>query len=168
MKLRLELPGQAAIARALAKPAERVRRDVGEAPAHPLARVVGALLHNVLPARAAELARVVLLHRIAPENVPGIDAGVINAQRRAVKEAGQDPDVLDGATLQHPSEMNFARALVLRAVVGMDDGVHPPASDQPAVETHFVRAIGRRPCGAQRIEEGWGGHDTSHLWPAAM
>src|SRR6185295_10947435 len=79
LEFRLETPGRAAVARALAEPAERVGFDACETPAHEVARVVLAFLHDVIAVRATDLARVELAHRIAPEDVPGIDTGVVNA-----------------------------------------------------------------------------------------
>ncbi|MFL5313618.1 MAG: hypothetical protein ACJ8A0_00880, partial [Microvirga sp.] len=55
-----------------------------------------ALLHDVDATGAADLARVVLLQRVAPQDVPGVEGGVVDAQRRAEENARQDPDVLDG------------------------------------------------------------------------
>jgi hypothetical protein len=58
-KLRLHLPHRITLARALAGPAKRIRRDLSEAPAGAFTRVGPALLHDLGPARAADLARVV-------------------------------------------------------------------------------------------------------------
>src|SRR5262245_23242110 len=130
----LGLPGGAAVARALTEPAKRVRRDVVEAPAHQVAGVVLAVLNDGLAARTTDLAAIELPHGIAPQDVPGIDVGVVDAQRRAVEDARQNPDILDGAAFENPAEMDFALAFVLAAVVEMDDGVHFPVADQPAVQ----------------------------------
>src|SRR5262245_48425623 len=106
---------------------------------------------------AADLAAVALFERIAPEDVPGVDAGIVGPQRRAVEEARQDPHVLDGAPFQHPAEMDFAAAGVRPALVIVDHAVHLPASNQPSVEAHFLCAVGRRAIAMQRSDEGWGG-----------
>src|SRR5215207_3283494 len=71
----LQLPGGAAVQRALAGPPEAVRGDLGEAPARRGAAVGGAFLHDVAAAGAADLARVELLQRVAPQDVPGVEAG---------------------------------------------------------------------------------------------
>src|SRR6185312_14162577 len=134
----------AAVERTLAAPAEAVGRDIGEAPAHRHALAGRALLHDVPAARAAELAREVLLYGVAPEDVPGIERGVVDAQGRAVERARQDPDVLDGASVERPNEMNFALAFVRLAVVEMHGRAEHPVADQPAIEAHLVGAIGGR------------------------
>src|SRR5215207_10239253 len=133
-KIGLQLPGGTAVERAFAGPAEAVRRDLGEAPARRDAAVGGALLHDVTAAGAAELARVELLQRVAPQDVPGVEAGVVDPECRAEEEARQDPDVLDGAALEHPGEMDLALAGVSRAVIGMHRGIEAPVADEPAIE----------------------------------
>src|SRR5262245_38590051 len=141
-ELGLDVPGLANIARALAKPAERVGFDVREAPAYEVTRVVLAVLHDVIPACPTDLACVELAHRVAPEDVPGIDAGIVNPQRRAVEHAWQDPHVLNGSSFEHPAEMDLADPLVLRSIVGVDDGIHLPSPDQPAIEAELGDAVG--------------------------
>ena len=143
-ELGLQLPGLAVVARAFAGPAERAGRDLRETPAHGFAGVVLAVLNNVGALGAADLARVDLAHRIPSEDVPGVDAGIVDAQRRAVEHAGKNSHVLDGATFERPAEMDFARPLVPTAVVAVDRGVHGPGADQPAVELELVGAIRRR------------------------
>src|SRR5271155_5064347 len=71
--------------RARWEPVERVARDLDEAPAHRAAAIVLAELDDVPPVRAADLPRVILLHRVTPQNVPGIDPGVVDPQGRAVE-----------------------------------------------------------------------------------
>src|SRR5262249_32939617 len=149
----LELPRRAAVARALAAPAEPIRRDVGKAPARRLAQVVSALLHDAVPAGTADLARVVLLERIVPQDVPGIAARVVDAQCRSVKETRQDPHVLDGTAVEHPAGMDLAAPAVRCSVVGMDDRIHLPTSDQPSVETHPRGPIGRGSGGMECLVE---------------
>src|SRR5262245_52460260 len=93
-ELGLQLPGRTTVARALAEPVERIGRDVDETPAHRCAGIILALLHDVLAARTAELPPIELPQRVAPENVPCVEAGIVDPQRRAVEDAGQNPDVL--------------------------------------------------------------------------
>jgi hypothetical protein len=114
-------------------------------------------LHDVVAAGAADLAPIDLLERVAPEDMPGVDVGIVDPQRRAVKEARQDPHVLDGAAFQHPAEVDFTATGVFCAVIAVHHRVHLPASDQPSVETHFVCALSCRAIGMQRGDEGWGG-----------
>jgi hypothetical protein len=72
---------------------------------------------NVLdpPAWAAPLVRCVRegreggVERVAPEDVPSVDPRVVDAERRAVEEVLQDPDILDGPALQNPGEADFPR-----------------------------------------------------------
>src|SRR5579872_4512224 len=75
----LELPGLAVVARAFSGPAERAGRDLRKTPAHGFAGIVLAVLDDVGALGAADLSRVDLAHRIAPEDVPGIDAGIVDA-----------------------------------------------------------------------------------------
>src|SRR5262249_6963027 len=151
--LGLKLPSFAPIGGAFADPTKRIARDLGKAPAHRFAGLVRALLDDVVALCAADLARIELSHRVAPKDMPGIEAGIVDAQRRAVEHAGQNPDVLDGAAFEHPAEVNLTNVLVLCAVVAMDDCVHGPASNQPAIEFHLVRAVARRTGGMKRIDE---------------
>src|SRR5882672_10224404 len=88
--------------------------------------------------------------------MPSVETGIVDPQRGAVKDARQDPDVLDGAAFEHPAEMNFAPAALLGAVVLMNDGIHLPVADQPAVKTHLVGAVGRRAAGMERVDKGCG------------
>src|SRR5262249_48965731 len=88
VELRLQLPGLAVIARELAKPTECVRCHVGEAPAQRHTSVVLSDLHDVAILSAAELTRVELLQRVAPKDVPGSEPGIVDAQGRAVEDAG--------------------------------------------------------------------------------
>jgi len=76
---------------------ERVGRDLRKAPADGFAGVVLAVLDDVVAARTSDLARIELPRRVAPKDMPSIDAGIVDSQRRAVKDAGQNPDVLNGA-----------------------------------------------------------------------
>ena len=48
----------------------------------------------------------------------------------------EDPDILDGATLKHPGEVDLARTS-MRAGVGVNNGVHLPPPDEPAVRFIF-------------------------------
>src|SRR5512134_2297277 len=111
-ELGLELPGRATVARTLAAPTERVRRDLGKAPPDGVASIVLALLHNIVAVSTADLGRVILSLRIAPQDVPSVDTRVIDTQSRPVKDVRQNPHVLDGAPLQHPAEVDFAGSLV--------------------------------------------------------
>src|SRR5262249_50322539 len=101
--LHLQPPRAARCIDAFAEPVERIRRHLGEAPPHRQAGFVLAVLHDVPAARPADLAAVELAQRIAPQDVPGVAFRVVDAQRAPVEHVRQDPDVLDGATFQHPA-----------------------------------------------------------------
>src|SRR6202035_2216871 len=88
-ELRLKLPGRAVVEGALAEPTEGFWRYLDKAPADPSAGIVFSLLHDVVAARAADLARIVLLQRVVPQDVPGVEARVVDPQRRAVGAAGK-------------------------------------------------------------------------------
>ena len=124
-------------------PTERVGRDLRKAPAHGFARIVLAVLDDVVALGASDLARIDLAQRVAPEDVPRIDPRVVDAQRRAVEDAGQNSDILDGAAFEHPREMDLALAFVRGAVVAMNGCGKSPMPDQPAVEAHLAGAVDR-------------------------
>src|SRR5262245_40383963 len=152
-EVRLQVPALAVIDRALTKPTERVRRDFCEAPAQHHTAVVLADLHDVIALRATKLARVELTQRIAPEDVPGPEPGIVDAQGRAVEHARQDPHVLDGAPLQHPAEMDLASPFESRAILPVDCGIHHPVTDQPAIELQLTCAIVSGPFAVQSVHE---------------
>jgi hypothetical protein len=77
-ELGLQMPGRAAIARALAVPTERVPRDLAEPPPGRVAGIVRALLHDLRAVGTANLARVELPERVAPQDVPRVEAGVVD------------------------------------------------------------------------------------------
>src|SRR5262249_41518878 len=135
------MPSRSGIERALAAPTERGGRNLTEAPAQRGPPVGLAFLHDLVSVRAPDLPCVDLPQRIAPQNVPGVEAGVVDAERRAVKDTRQNPHVLDGAAFEYPAEMNLATARVFASIVRMDEGIELPASDQPSVKSHFVGAI---------------------------
>jgi hypothetical protein len=147
-------PALAAVARALAAPAKRGGRYVRKAPAHGFARIVRADLDDVVALRLADLPGIELPERIAPKDMPRVDGGVIDPQRRAVEHAGQYPDILNGATFEHPAEVDFARTAIRAAVVQVKGRIHGPAANQPAVEFHLVGAVGGRLVGSKSFDEG--------------
>src|SRR3569833_629272 len=65
-------------------PMEARRRDVAEAPAALRCLVDGELL-DIGAGGAAEHARIELLHRIEPEDVPGVERRIIDAEGRAIE-----------------------------------------------------------------------------------
>ncbi len=145
--------GRAVIAGTLAGPTKRVGRDLRKAPAHGFARIVLAVLDDVVALGASDLARIDLAQRVAPEDVPRIDPRVVDAQRRAVEDAGQNSDILNGAAFEHPREMDLALAFVRGAVVAMNGCGKSPMPDQPAVEAHLAGAVNRRLVAMKRMDE---------------
>src|SRR6516162_9270371 len=83
--LDLQDPADAPVRRALSPPSERVLGAIPERPADLRALVVGAELDDVRPLRPAELPPVDLPHRVAPEDVPGVEARVVDAERAPVE-----------------------------------------------------------------------------------
>src|SRR5262245_66467353 len=77
-------PGCSGVVRALADPMERVGGDRREAPADRRAVLVLAVLNDIVAARAAKLAAVHLAQRVAPQDVPGVERRIVDAQRGAV------------------------------------------------------------------------------------
>lgn len=142
----------------LADPMEAVGGDLGETPpGFQTARIL-ADLDDVPALGPSDLARVILVERVAPDDVPTTDARIEDAQGRAIHGGrrgapGPDPDILDGAPFQHPAEMDFSGRFLGRAVVEMVDGVHFPASDQPPIEVHVFFPVGRRRFGSEGSEK---------------
>ena len=126
---------------------KRVACYLGKTPTGGLACAVAAVLNNIFAAGATDLTGVELLERIAPHDVPGIQARIVNAQRRAVIDAGQYPDVLNRPAFENPAEMDFSVPFVLGAIVEVPNSFHAPATDQPAVETHLIGPVRGRPGG---------------------
>src|SRR3712207_5916936 len=88
-ELGLNVPRRPVIQRTLAEPAEGIGCDLGEAPADCGFVFESALLHDVPSLCAADLPGVILLQGVAPEDVPRIEAGIVDPQGRAVEHAGQ-------------------------------------------------------------------------------
>jgi len=114
-----------------------------------------------LPSWTMSLSRAckVLPQRIAPKDMPGVYSRIVDAQRRAAEDSGQNPHVLDGAAFEHPAEMNFALAVMLGAVVAVYGRAKSPASDQPTIESHLVGAIGCRAVATKRVDKRTWDHD---------
>src|SRR5690606_29128390 len=144
-----DLPGIAVGGPFLADPMEAVGGDLGETPSRFQAARVLADLDNVLALGPPDLTRIILVERVAPDDVPAAYAGIEDAQSRTVhggrgRALRPDPDILDGAAFQHPAEMDFSSRFLGRAVVEMADGLHFPASDQPSIEVHVFRPVSGR------------------------
>ena len=118
----------------LADPMKAVGSDLSETPSgFQTARVI-ADLDNVLTLGPPDLARVILVERVSPDDMPATDPRIEDAQSRAIHSGRRraprpDPDVLNRATFEHPAEMDFSSRLLDCAVVEVVDRVHFPASD---------------------------------------
>src|SRR6185295_2024017 len=111
-------------------------------------------------------AEIRLRYGIGPPDLPGIDARIIDTQRRPINvDVGgcvalalqparrHDPYILDRAALQHPAEVPLARPLSCRSVGEEARDVETPRTDQPTVEVHVAGAIGRGTRGVEAVEE---------------
>src|SRR5262245_17018314 len=142
----------------LADPMEAVGSDLGETPSSLQTARVIADLDDVLTLGPPDLARVVLVERVTPDDVPATDPGIEDAQSRAIhggrrRAPGPDPDILNCATFKHPAEMALSSQLLDCAVVEMTDRVHLPASDQPPVQVHLSCSVGWGAFRSESIEE---------------
>src|SRR5918994_5769884 len=131
----------------LADPMEAVGSDLGKTPSSLQAARVIADLDNVLTLGPPDLARVILVERIIPDDVPATDPRIEDAQSRAIhsgrrRAPGPDPDVLNRAAFEHPAEMAFSSPFLDCAVVEVADRVHFPASDKPSIQVHVFRSVG--------------------------
>jgi hypothetical protein len=73
------VPRRLLVEGSLAEPSERIGRDFREAPPKCNAAVGLAQLNDILALRPADLPGEVLSNRIAPDDVPRIDARVVDA-----------------------------------------------------------------------------------------
>src|SRR5687767_8741452 len=111
---------------------ERIVLDVGEGPAHRAAPGVRSSLDDVRAPSATDLLREDVGRRVVPQDAPGIEGRIVEAQRRAVPVAGagqrrnsrvairqprDHPDILDGAPLEYPAGVNLASPVMRRAIV---------------------------------------------------
>src|SRR4029450_10660915 len=98
---------------------ERIGGDLGEGPTSLSSVRAGAHLDDVVATPAADLLLPVADHRVGPRDAPGLNRRIPRAQPRAkhvhhLVRAGRslvagrhDPDVLYGAALEHPSDMDL-------------------------------------------------------------
>src|SRR5262245_52705813 len=83
-KLPADFPCLAIWLERFANPVKRVRRDLGEAPAHRHAVGACANLDDVFTYSPADLFREVVARRVNPPNAPRLDRGIPRAEGRAV------------------------------------------------------------------------------------
>src|SRR5271163_2348210 len=97
----------------LADPMEAVGSDLSETPSSfQTARVI-ADLDDVSALGSPELARVILVERVSPDDMPAADPRIEDAQSRATHSGRRrapwpDPDVLNRAAFEHPAAMDFS------------------------------------------------------------
>jgi hypothetical protein len=108
------------------------------------------------PRESPDLARVILVERITPDDVPAVDPRIKDAQSRTIhrgrrRTPGPDPNVLDRAAFEHPSKMAFSSPVLGAAAAEVMQCIQFPASDQPPIQVHVFRAVG---CGTLRTERG--------------
>src|SRR4029077_39192 len=126
-------------------PSERIRRNLSEHPADRCSVGTGANLDDVFAAPAANQFIPAAGNRVDPRDAPCLNRRIPYAQRSAIHVAGlfelrrtvlaawHDPDILDSAALQHPSEMYFALDVARENVNAVAANIQLPAADQPAV-----------------------------------
>lgn len=150
------------------RPAERVRLDFGKGPAHLPAARIGTFLHNVAAVRSSELLREEIGRRIVPQDAPGIEMPIVEAQRRAVPvardwqsfdarpaigEARDHPYILYGSSLEHPAGVNLAAAGMRISVLRVRRDVEFPVADKPGVEHQLRFALAVRSRRMQDVGE---------------
>src|SRR5215831_6817120 len=118
----------------LADPMEAVGSNLSETPSRFQPARVTAELDNVLTLGPPDLARVILVERVVPNDVPGTDPRIEDAQSRAIHRGrrgalGPDPDVLNRTAFEHPAKVAFSIPFLNGAVVEVADRVHFPAAN---------------------------------------
>src|SRR5438093_9636738 len=69
---------------ALSGPVKRRPLDLGKGPAHQAAAWIGTFLDDIAVAGATDLLREEAGYRVVPKDTPGIEIGIVDAQRRSV------------------------------------------------------------------------------------
>ena len=142
----------------LTYPMEAVGSDLSEAPSSFQTARVTAELDNVLTLGPPDLARVILVEWVVPNDVPASDPRIEDAQSRAIhrgrrRALGPDPDILNRTAFEHPAKMAFAIPFPNCAVVEVADRVHFPASNQPSIQVHVFRSVGWGTFGSESGEK---------------
>src|SRR5262249_14276902 len=124
---------------------EGFRPYLGETPARQCPRLRRTFLYDIFSLLATDLLAVAIRCRVNPVNAPGIEWGVVNANCRPIPVAGDrhnrplwtailaprdHPDILDRTSLEHPSEMDFALALMAFAIRAISHDVGVPVADK--------------------------------------
>src|ERR1700738_1217179 len=170
-KFDVETPAHSFIVGDFTPPAKGIGRDFRKTPSDQFAVRPGPELNDVVALAPADHVEKIPGDRIAPLDLPGVYADIVDPQRRAVGiDVGggiamaqfaarrHDPDVLDGAALQRPAEMPFAGTPSLRTVVRDLRDVEIPGADEAPVERHLAGTVGRGAIRAERVEKRRGRH----------
>src|SRR5215813_6368281 len=123
-----EPPGLATIARLLAAPGERVGLDLVERPAQHRTFLVNPAERYSIPLSATLHSNVRSVYRVYEHHSPHFGLGIEKPHRRADLSLLRgffgigNPDVLHGATVEDPAELEFARSMYHATVLG-EDGI---------------------------------------------
>lgn len=131
--------------------------------------------HDVAFGGPADEAPDAAVDRLDPGGAPGVDGGVVEADRRAVEgqrrsafagltPAGDDPDVLYGAATEDPAEVQLS-GHGGGAPVGVGPGpLEVPGADELAEQAQLVGERAVRAGDVQRLDEpvGGGGGSAGH------
>ena len=117
--------------------------DLGEPPAQHISSLAPAQLHDVGTLRPADLARIILLQRIVPMNVPSVLRRIVDAQGGAVKAVGQVPDILNRTAIEDPAGVDFSAFFHTPAIGAVKDAVDLPTAGEKSVEVDSVSIFGR-------------------------
>jgi hypothetical protein len=143
---------------------EGLRCDLGKGPARQCTGVRRAFLHDIGAPTASDLLPVAVGGGVNPEDSPRIQSEVVSANGRAVPIAGErqhrrigaavgtprnHPDILDGATLENPVEMDLTLSPMTAAVGWVGEDVRFPVADELAVEVELVCMRRRRAVGGE-------------------
>jgi hypothetical protein len=105
---------------------------------------------------------------VVPEDAPGIEVRVVDAQRRAVPvsrdrqrcdiraavgKRRDHPHILDRSPLEYPPGVDFAASGMGGAALLMGNDVHFPAANEPSVKLHLLGSIRRRAGAQENIGE---------------
>src|SRR5215469_7111741 len=142
-----DLPRVALGSSLLADPMEAVGSNLCETPSSFQTARVTTELDNVITLGPPDLAGVILVERVVPNDVPATDPRIEDAQGRAIhggrcRALGPDPNVLNRTAFQHPSKMAFSIPFLNCALVEVADRVHFPASNEPSIQLHVFRSVG--------------------------
>src|SRR5690348_545097 len=149
-------PGFAVRFERFAEPVKRVGRDFREAPTRGRAVGTRADLNDFAADFPAGLALLIAADGIDPADAPGLDGRIPDAQSGTVHivpstgagfalgNARQDPDVLNGAAFENPTEVSFA-VEVLRGKIspGVVEDFEFPVADKPSVDVGGFGDFGR-------------------------